>query len=84
MLIVAAARRREVLGGRHPAARRGSAIWRPPRSHASPGYGAPRGRHGVGTEHTRGAKAGRSAMVRAASRAACDGAGSEPATGHAR
>ena len=64
VLIVAAARRR-----------RGSAVWRPPRthppgtgrpgvvtgsglglappSHASPGDGAPRGRHRVGTKHTR-------------------------------
>ena len=55
--------------------RRGSAAWRPPRthppgtgypgvvtgsglgltppSHASPGNGVPRGRHRVGTEHTR-------------------------------
>eukprot|EP00966_Prymnesium_polylepis_P317734 7340483-Prymnesium_polylepis.1 len=36
--------------------------------HALPEDGAPRGRHGVGTEHTRGAEAGRRANVRAASR----------------
>eukprot|EP00966_Prymnesium_polylepis_P189868 4399827-Prymnesium_polylepis.1 len=29
--------------------RRGSAVWRAPPSHASPGDGAPLGRHGVGT-----------------------------------
>eukprot|EP00966_Prymnesium_polylepis_P283238 6544454-Prymnesium_polylepis.1 len=33
VLAVAAARRREDLGGTHPATRRGSAAWRPPRTH---------------------------------------------------
>ena len=46
----------------------GSAVWRPGAPpHAFPEDGAPRGRHGVGTEHTRGTEAGLHAKVRAAS-----------------
>eukprot|EP00966_Prymnesium_polylepis_P088865 2056338-Prymnesium_polylepis.2 len=52
--------------GVHPAARRGGAVWRPPAR--NPGDGVPRGRHGVGTEHTRGGKASGRARARAPNR----------------
>eukprot|EP00966_Prymnesium_polylepis_P115359 2666470-Prymnesium_polylepis.1 len=39
-----------------------------PPPHAAPGDGIPRGRHGVGTEHTRGGEASGRARARAPSR----------------
>ena len=65
VLVVAAARRREGLGGTHPATDATGQCGLAPPSHASPEDGAPRGRHGVGTKHTRGVEAaGRAKAVR--------------------